>query len=135
VLCARAAGGDEVLGAWPTPVRLVREREGGPRPGYSPAAKAWAGLPGDAAAAWCSLPRFRLAHHRCADGYGVAGPREPLTIDGDSAAADQLRNRMVVVTSTVDPPSRRLIVTVVLLLLVGYSSWRGCGEDSKTGTV
>jgi hypothetical protein len=57
-LCARAAGGDEaVLEAWPTTVRLVREREGGPAPGYSPAAKAWAALPGDAATAWCSLDR------------------------------------------------------------------------------
>jgi hypothetical protein len=26
------------------------------------------------------------------------GPRDPLTVDGDVAAADQLRNRMVVAT-------------------------------------
>jgi hypothetical protein len=57
-LCARAAGdGDAVLGAWSTTVRLVRERKGGPAPGYSPAAKPWAALPGDTAAAWCSIDR------------------------------------------------------------------------------
>jgi hypothetical protein len=56
-LCRSATDGAQVLDAWPTTVVAVRQREGGPAPGHSPAAKPWANLPSDAEAAWCKLQR------------------------------------------------------------------------------
>jgi hypothetical protein len=58
-ICRAAAPGDEVLGAWPTTVAQVREREGGPAlaPGQSPAPRPWAELDGATSAAWCTLDR------------------------------------------------------------------------------
>ena len=55
-MCQSAAGKDEsVVAADGTAVTQVRTRRGGPAPGFSPAEKPWAHLPGEAAAAWCTF--------------------------------------------------------------------------------
>lgn len=55
-LCADlAAEGADVLGAWSTTVDSVRQHEGGPPPGFSPAARPWAYLAGSEPAAWCTF--------------------------------------------------------------------------------
>ena len=55
-MCQSAAGSDEsVVAAHLTTVTQVRTRYGGPPPGFSPAEKPWAHLPGEAAAAWCTF--------------------------------------------------------------------------------
>jgi hypothetical protein len=52
-IAARTKG---TLGAaYPTTVRDVRDRRGGPSPGISPGEKPWAELMPDARAAWCSI--------------------------------------------------------------------------------
>jgi hypothetical protein len=53
-LAARTKG---TLGAaaYPTTVRDVRDRRGGPSPGISPADKPWAELAPDARAPWCTI--------------------------------------------------------------------------------
>jgi uncharacterized protein (TIGR03083 family) len=50
----------------------------------------WPELPVDATVSGDALPMYLWLWGR--------GPRDPLTVDGDVAAADQLRNRMVVAT-------------------------------------
>lgn len=59
-ICRAAAQGDEVLGAWPTTVAQVRERDQGgpaPVPRQSPRPRPWAELDGATSAAWCTLDR------------------------------------------------------------------------------
>ncbi len=66
-LCRRAAtvlGTVRVIAAYPTTVREVRERRGGPWPGHSPAEEPWARLAADSPAAWCTM--------RTGKGYVVA---------------------------------------------------------------
>jgi hypothetical protein len=55
-MCQSAAGhAESVVAASLTTVDQVRTRRGGPPPGFSPAEKPWANLPGEAAAAWCTF--------------------------------------------------------------------------------
>lgn len=57
-MCSQADDDAKLLGAWPTTVKEVRSRRGGPPPGHSPAFGAWADLPDGAEAAWCTFRRL-----------------------------------------------------------------------------
>jgi hypothetical protein len=52
-LAARTKG--TLVAAYPTTVRDVRDRRGGPSPGISPAETPWEALMPDARAEWCSI--------------------------------------------------------------------------------
>jgi hypothetical protein len=53
-MCRAALPGGSFVDAYVTTVAEVRDRRGGPSPGYSPADAEWAALDGGEPAAWCA---------------------------------------------------------------------------------